>query len=126
MKVLLDQGLPRSAAERLRSRGIDAIHTGEVGLASAHDRAIIEWSDREGRAIVTLDADFHAILAISGRNQPSVVRIRIEGLDAGATADLIVAVLAQAKAELASGAVVTVSEDRFRIRRLPLPGVRGR
>jgi predicted nuclease of predicted toxin-antitoxin system len=97
-----------------------------VGLASAHDRAIIEWSDREGRAIVTLDADFHAILAISGRNQPSVVRIRIEGLDAGATADLIVAVLAQAKAELASGAVVTVSEDRFRIRRLPLPGVRGR
>ena len=35
MKLLLDQGLPRSAAALLRDTGIDAVHTGEIGYAVA-------------------------------------------------------------------------------------------
>ncbi|MFO7631905.1 MAG: DUF5615 family PIN-like protein [Caldilinea sp.] len=41
MKLLLDQGLPRSAAALLRDAGIDAIHTGEIGYATAEDAVII-------------------------------------------------------------------------------------
>ena len=37
MKLLLDQGLPRSAAELLRQKGLDAVHTGECGLSVASD-----------------------------------------------------------------------------------------
>ncbi|HXG91617.1 MAG TPA: DUF5615 family PIN-like protein [Blastocatellia bacterium] len=59
MKLLLDQGLPRTAAVILRSAGFDVVHTGEIGLATAEDVAIIEHSRDEGRIIVTLDADFH-------------------------------------------------------------------
>jgi predicted nuclease of predicted toxin-antitoxin system len=44
MKLLLDQGLPRSAATLLTAAGIDAVHVGDLGLASADDPAILRSS----------------------------------------------------------------------------------
>jgi len=41
MKLLLDQGLPRSAALLLRAAGLDADHVGERGYATAADSAIL-------------------------------------------------------------------------------------
>lgn len=79
-RILLDQGLPRSAAVALREAGWDAVHTGDVGLARAEDEEILDWAAAQGRACVTLDADFHSFIAVQGRTAPSVVRVRIEGL----------------------------------------------
>ena len=59
MKLLLDQGLPRSAAALLRDVGIDAIHVGEIGLQIAEDTEIIQRAREEEQVVVTLDADFH-------------------------------------------------------------------
>jgi predicted nuclease of predicted toxin-antitoxin system len=75
--ILLDQGLPRFSAAILRSNGHDAIHTGEIGLSRADDAVIIERGRDEDRIVVTLDADFHALMALSGASSPSVIRIRI-------------------------------------------------
>lgn len=71
MKLLLDQGLPRSAAALLRATGIDTVHTGEIGLATADDEAIIQVARQQERVIITLDADFHALLALSRADKPS-------------------------------------------------------
>lgn len=120
MRVLLDQGLPRSCADLLRQADIDVIHTGDCGLACATDAEILEVARKQNRVVVTLDSDFHALLALSRLGQPSVVRIRIEGLRAEATATLLRAVLARCSEELASGAAVSVEKDRVRIRRLPI------
>lgn len=120
MKLLLDQGLPRSTASLLRARGIDVVHTGEVGLASADDTTIIQAARQQGRVVVTLDADFHALLALSGADKPSVVRIRIEGLRAEPLAALLQALLAERSAELERGALLTVQSKRVRIRYLPI------
>lgn len=64
--VLLDQGLPRTAAGLLREIGWDVQHVSERGMPQAEDVAIIEMARQEGRVVVTLDADFHALLAVSG------------------------------------------------------------
>jgi len=40
MKLLLDQGTPRSSAALLRQAGFDVVHTGEIGLADAPDEEI--------------------------------------------------------------------------------------
>ncbi|MBM4461347.1 MAG: hypothetical protein FJ011_26925 [Chloroflexi bacterium] len=120
MRLLLDQGLPRSAAGILRQTGIDAIHVGEIGYSAAQDAQILQRGQAEGRVVVTLDADFHALLAQSGDSSPSVIRIRIEGLKAQALALLLEAVLTQCHDDLEVGCVVTVQTGRIRVRRLPL------
>ena len=69
-RILLDQGLPRSAAELLRQQGWDATHVGEIGLATACDKANLKHAAQKGVTVVTLDADFHALLAVSGASAP--------------------------------------------------------
>jgi predicted nuclease of predicted toxin-antitoxin system len=80
MKLLLDQGLPRSAVLHLRNQQIEAVHVGDRGLATESDLKILDVGRQEGMVVVTLDADFHALLALSGITGPSVVSIRTEGL----------------------------------------------
>jgi predicted nuclease of predicted toxin-antitoxin system len=120
MKLLLDQGLPRSTAFLLRAAGIEAIHVGERALATAPDSAILEVARQEERIVVTLDADFHALLVLSGSASPSVIRIRIEGLRTEPLAALLVDVLKLCKDDLSRGAMVSVTEHGVRVRRLPL------
>ena len=120
MRLLLDQGLPRSTVLHLRKEGIEALHVGEIGLASASDSKILEFGLQEHRILVKLDADFHALLALSGTNEPSVIRIRIEGLRAEDHARLLAHVLSACKEDLGKGAMVTVTEKGIRVRQLPL------
>ncbi|MBK7217088.1 MAG: DUF5615 family PIN-like protein [Candidatus Promineofilum sp.] len=98
----------------------DTIHTGEVGLATADDATLIDLARQQGRVVVTLDADFHALLALSGADKPSVVRIRIEGLRAEALVVLLQVLLSERSSELDSGALMSVQQKRVRIRYLPI------
>lgn len=120
MKLLLDQGLPRSAARLLREDGIDTLHVGEIGLSTASDNEILRRGREDERVIVTLDADFHSLLAFSKAISPSVIRLRIEGLNGPKAANLIKEVILRSGDDLANGALVTVQPGRIRIRRLPL------
>jgi predicted nuclease of predicted toxin-antitoxin system len=70
--------------------------------------------------VVTLDADFHALLATSHATDPSVVRVRIEELNGERLATILAQVLAVARAELEAGAVVSVTVRRIRVRLLPI------
>jgi len=119
MKLLLDQGLPRSTVEHLHKFGIEATHVGELGLATASDERILKFAVQEGFVVATLDADFHA-LAMSKAISPSVVRIRIEGLRAEGLADLLKNVLEICADALKRGAMVSVTEGAVRMRQLPL------
>jgi len=120
IKMLLDQGLPRTAASLLRERGWDVQHVSERGMSRAEDVAIIALAREEQRIVVTLDADFHALLAMSGATGPSVLRIRMEGQKADQVASLVERVLALASDELNQGAMITLADGKVRIKLLPV------
>ena len=120
MKILLDQGLPRSAAELLRNAGVDALHTGECGLAASTDAQVLEYARQGSRVVFTLDADFHTLLVLRRAAGPSVVRFRVEGMRSEATAKLVRFVVDRCGEELARGAMISVTEDRLRVRFLPV------
>lgn len=85
----MDQGVPRDAASLLRDLGYACTHVGEVGMSRAADQEILAWAVGENATVVTLDADFHTILAVSGATAPSVIRLRWQGLNAPAVVEIV-------------------------------------
>ena len=121
MKLLLDQGLPRSSVGSLTQLGIASVHVGDLGLAAASDIAILAYALQHDLVVITLDADFHTILATSGATKPSVIRIRIEGLDGAQVAQLLALVVGAATTDLEAGAMISVVlPNLIRVRRLPV------
>lgn len=118
IRVLLDQGLPRGAVPRLREAGWDAVHVGEIGMSRASDGEILDYARCADRVGITLDADFHTLLVLGSKTSPSVVRIRIEGLQAVAMAELLLRIWPRIESAVREGTLVTVTERHVRIRRL--------
>jgi predicted nuclease of predicted toxin-antitoxin system len=96
------------------------VHVMDVGLDRAEDSEILEFARREGRACVTLDHDFHAHLARAQMAGPSVVFVRLEGLDASHQAALIRRVWEICADAILAGAAVSVDAVSVRVRKLPL------
>lgn len=100
--------------------GWDVQHVADIGMASGTDAAIMDEAKQERRVVVTLDHDMPRLLHLTGASGPSVLLFRLEGLDRRATVAWIVRVVPQVEADLASGAVVSVSHDGARVRSLPI------
>ena len=98
------------------------MHVGEVGMGKAADDEILAWSLGKSAIVVTLDADFHTILAVSGAGGPSVIRVRIQGLDGQALAELVQQVIIGFGDDLKRGSLVTVKARKITCHRLPIGG----
>ena len=123
IRLLLNQGLPRSTATLLRAVGWDVQHVADVGMSRASDREVLELARHERRICVTLDADFHVQLAVSGATGPSAVCIRIEGLKGRALAELLQRVWPLICDDLDKGSMATITERNVRMHDLPIgPG----
>jgi predicted nuclease of predicted toxin-antitoxin system len=120
MRWLLDQGVPRSASARLKDWSEDAVHVGDIGMAAASDAVIIGHAIQEDHVVVTLDADFHSLIATSGAAKPTVIRIREEGLKGDAAAELVLRIARRFPVDLEAGCLVTCSNGRVRLRGLPI------
>ena len=120
MRFLLDQGIPQSVAAHLSAQGFDAVHVQSLGMSRSTDRLILQRARAEQRTVITLDADFHALLAVGNESSPSVIRIRREGLRGDELAKLLHRIWPMIQAQVEAGAMVTITEKNVRIRRLPL------
>jgi predicted nuclease of predicted toxin-antitoxin system len=119
VRLPLDAGVPKLTCDLLKQRGHDAIHANDLCLG-ASDHKLVNLALEQGRIIITLDADFHAILARRQAASPSVIHLRVQSLRHEEAADLITRILYQCRAELESGAVISANRIKIRIRRLPL------
>lgn len=120
MRRLLDQGLPRGATRLLTERRHNALHVGDIGMSVASDVEILQFSAKNERVVVTLDADFHALLARSSAGKPSVIRIRVEGCKAPRLVDLLIIAAEKFASDLKDGCAITILNGKFRLRRLPI------
>src|SRR5262249_41544855 len=75
---------------------------------------------RRAELCSTFDLDFGDILATAGSDGPSVIIFRLRDQTPAAVNPRLFQVIADCAEELASGAVVIVEDERFRVRRLPI------
>jgi predicted nuclease of predicted toxin-antitoxin system len=92
-------------------------------MSSAADREIIAWAREHRRTVVTLDADFHAEMAVSKALNPSVIRLRMQGLDGPAVAQLVRVVVGEYGAALIRGCMISVTGRKVRLRWLPVGNI---
>jgi predicted nuclease of predicted toxin-antitoxin system len=110
----------RGPAKILTALGRDVTHAADVGLSHATDEEIVSYAPHERRVCVTLDADFHALIAVRQMAFPSTIRIRIEGLKADGLADLLERLWPPVGEAVEAGALATASLRTVRVRRLPI------
>lgn len=120
MKFLLDMGISPKTGAFLRSLGHEALHLREEGLGRLSDSRILEKAAKEGLVLLTHDLDFGDLLAASGANLPSVVLFRLRNMHPEKVNLHLRAIIPSCENDLREGAVITVTEGGFRIRKLPL------
>ena len=120
MKLLIDMNLSPDWVEALSAEGIDAVHWSKLGSSSASDKELMAWAKSNGHIVLTHDLDFGAILAATNAEAPSVVQLRFQDLVPSHAKQLVVKVLNTYRHELEQGALISLDEDKARVRILPL------
>lgn len=120
MRFLADMGVPNSVVIELRRRGNDAIHLREEGLHRLPDDEIFQKTIAENRILLTFDLDFSEIVALSGNQTVGVVVFRLRNTRAEHVMKRLARVLRESSDALEKGAVISVEENRHRVRRLPI------
>ena len=120
LKLLLDQGIPADSTQLFRTLGYECWHVGELGFHRAEDEEILSLAAERGAVVITLDADFHALVAVRGLRRPSVVRLRREGCRAEVVVRIVSEVLVRYRHQLEEGCLISIREHRASVHRLPV------
>jgi len=113
-------GVSLATVAALRAADHDAVHLRDEGLIRLPDPEIAAKAVAENRIVLTFDLDFGDILATAKREAPTVVIFRLRNQTPAAVNPRLFRVIADCAQELASGAIVIVEDEGFRLRRLPI------
>jgi predicted nuclease of predicted toxin-antitoxin system len=120
MKFLADMGISPRTVNWLKNRGYDAVHLVEEGLERLPDDEILVKARKEGRILLTVDLDFGYLLAVSGAELPSVILFRLGNESYQIIQERLTELLSLCGGDLAAGAIISVTDEAFRVRRLPI------
>jgi predicted nuclease of predicted toxin-antitoxin system len=123
MRFLADMGVSPLTVEALRQNGYEAVHLIEEGLERLPDPAILQKAKQEERIVLTFDLDFGDLLAASADVLPSVIIFRLKNTTPAFVSAWLLEILSQCGQDLATGAILTVQDNRYRLRRLPIESV---
>jgi predicted nuclease of predicted toxin-antitoxin system len=106
--------------EALKKHGHQAVYWTNIGAHDATDETILEYAAKNDYVLFTNDLDFGTLLFHRKSKIPSVIQIRGGWLLPETALPYVVSALEQCKAQLGEGALLVLTEDRSRIRLLPL------
>ena len=118
MRLVVDMNLSGDWADALQQDGHDAVHWAAIGAESADDRVTLTWARENDAVVLTRDLDFAAAVSMLDLTSPSVIQIRITQARPERHLPLGRRALALHRDDLDRGAIVTIEEERIRIRKL--------
>ncbi|HKS91193.1 MAG TPA: DUF5615 family PIN-like protein [Tepidiformaceae bacterium] len=120
MKFVLDMNFDPAWVDLLEDVGLDVVHWSNVGPIRASDEEIIAWAARYDRTIITHDLDFSRLITLARAHKPSVVTVRVRSPNPLYVERDLVWVLGHFRFMLDEGALVSIDEDKRRVRMLPV------
>jgi predicted nuclease of predicted toxin-antitoxin system len=120
MKFIVDVNMSALWVEAIRDAGHEALHWLDVGKGNADDKEIMSWARNNDAHVLTIDLDFGAILAASGRERPSVIQFRPGRHLPSRLLPLFLETLSRYERALENGALITIDHRHARLRLLPL------
>ncbi len=119
MKCLVDVGVSRTTVQVLRGQGHEVLSLIEEHLERLSDAEILQKARQEACIVVTFDLDFADLLALGAHTLPSVIIFRLYNQTPPSVTPRLLQVLEECGKDLVAGAIVTVEDSRYRLRRLP-------
>ena len=120
MKLLVDMNLSPDWVPLLASHGWEACHWSTVGPGNAPDTVLMNWAREHQQVVITQDLDFSQLLYTTQQSGPSVILLRMDNEFDPAARDHVCAAIALAETALTTGALLTISGHRVRLRHLPI------
>ena len=120
MRLLADLHISPRTVQFLRSLGHDVLRVADLLPATASDETIVERAAQDQRVILTQDLDMTAIIALSRRQYPSLVTLRLSSVRIEFVNTVLQRTLPILEQDLLQGTLVTIEDSRVRLRRLPL------
>lgn len=120
MRILADVNIAPRTVTHLRDLGHDVERVGDTLAPSTSDEEIVLAALKDDRIVLTQDLDLSTIVALSGRQAPSIVTLRLSSARIESVNARLEEVLPAIEESLATGALVTIEDRRTRSPRLPL------
>ena len=116
MRLVIDMNLSVGWTAALQSRTVDPVHWSAIGPGAASDDDIMAWARTNRAVVLTRDLDFGIALTRQGLIAPSVIQLRDGRVRLDHHLPLVQRVLAEHAAHLDAGALITLDDDRVRVR----------
>lgn len=122
LRFLADMNISPITVAALTEVGWDTVRVSTPLSEDSSDEAILSYAAEKDRVVCTQDLDFSDLLALTGRDRPSLVTVRISNTAPEIVASRLLDVLPVVADDLEQGSVVTIEEETVRIRTLPIGG----
>ena len=120
MRLLADIHISPRTVRFLNRLGHEAVRVDDLLPATAPDPEIIAAALSEGRVVLTQDLGFSRIVVQSELSAPSIITLRLSDSRVDVVNRRLSQVLPAVEVDVEAGVLVTVDDNRVRVRRIPL------
>ena len=120
LKFIADIHISPLTVRALQNKGYDVVRITDKLPATASDKEIIQLAHQEKAVIITQDLDFSAIIAQGGLEGPSVVSLRVANAKPDIITRILITVLPLIDVDLIEGAIISIDEKEYRVKKLPV------
>lgn len=120
LKYIADVHISPLTVKKLQKAGYSVTRVTDKLPSTSSDNEIIQLANKEQSVIITQDLDFFAIIAQSGLDGPSVISLRVADARPDVITRMLLNALPSIEAFITEGAIVSIDEYGYRIRKLPV------
>ena len=120
MRIFADVHISPITVQHLNDIGHDVVRSNSVLPDNAPDSEIAMRAMTDERAVLTQDLGFAAMIALTGATGPSIITLRLSDARVETVNRILEAALPALEEPILGGAIVTVEDNRVRVRELPV------